>query len=155
VATYSLSSFLWYLWRTLGKKTKTFISAILIRMQVLSMELGNGLADRVVSAGSVPPPWGGQSSSPKGLTLYLWLRPQRPSGGDTPLSSPHPKHRYVTDSSHEAVVPLCMGGAGVRRFSRSAWENLLLKPEYRGLSGHHGSSLGLCWRQIRSHTSKS
>jgi hypothetical protein len=40
----------------------------------------NGLADRVVSASSVPPPWGGQSSSPKGLTLYLWLRPQQPRG---------------------------------------------------------------------------
>jgi hypothetical protein len=39
----------------------------------------------------------------------------------------------VASSSHRAAVPLCTGGAGVQRFSRSAWEDLLLKPKYSGV----------------------
>ena len=52
-------------------------------LSYLMFELGT-VADQVVSASSVPPPWGGQSSSPKGLNLYLWLRPQRLRGKKLP-----------------------------------------------------------------------
>jgi hypothetical protein len=53
-------------------------------------------------------------------------------GKKTLSSAPHPKHRSVAGSSRGATVPLCMGGAEVRGFSRSARKNLLLKPEYPG-----------------------
>jgi hypothetical protein len=70
-----------------------------------------------------------------------WLQPQRPGWRKkTPSFIPHPKHRYVVSSSYGAAVSLWMGGAGVLRFSRSTWEDLLLKSEYPGLSSHRGSS---------------
>ena len=62
------------------------------------------------------------------------------TGEKTPSFAPHPKHRSVASSSYGAAVPLCMGGAEVRRFSRSTLEDLLHKPEYPGLSSHRGSS---------------
>jgi len=85
-------------------------------MQVLSMELGNGLADRVVSAGSVPPPWGGQSSSPKGLTLYLWLRPQWPRGGKNSLVCPTSKAQVCGQLISRSCGAAVWVGQGFRGF---------------------------------------
>jgi hypothetical protein len=78
---------------------------------------GNGLTDRVVNA------------------HYLSLREVRvriprdslficgfgrsDQGGKTPSSVLQLKHRSVTNLSHGAAVPLCIGEVGVRGFSRS------------------------------------
>ena len=65
---------------------------------------GNGRLTELVSAGSVPPSWGGQSLSPGGFTLVASVTATR----------------SVASSSHIVVVPLCKGGTGVQGFSRSA-----------------------------------
>jgi hypothetical protein len=75
------------------------------------------------------------------VTHSLFVASAVATKGEKTLSSVlHLKHRSVINSSHEAAVPLCMGNTGVRGFSWSAWEDLLLKPEYLGLSSHRGSS---------------
>jgi hypothetical protein len=44
-------------------------------------------------------------------------------------SARHPKHRSVVRLAYGVAVPLCMGGAKVQKFSRSAREDLFLKPK--------------------------
>jgi hypothetical protein len=81
---------------------------------------GNGLADRVVSAGSVPPPWGGLNSSSRDSLFICGVASATMTKGEQPPSSvPHPKYRSVVSLSHRAALPLCMDGIWIQKFSQS------------------------------------
>jgi len=103
----------------------------------LNSKLGNSWLTEWSVHGSVPP-WCGQSSSPEGFTLVA-------SATTTGVGK-----NFLVCSTSKAMVcgqlisrsygaTVC-GWVGIRGFSQSTWEDLLLKPEYLGLSSHHESS---------------
>jgi hypothetical protein len=67
----------------------------------------------------------------------------RPEGKKNPLVCLTPKYRFVVIPSHGDMVLLYMGGAGVRGFSQSAREGLLLNEIPGGTSSPRGSNFNM------------